>query len=358
MGTAISGWSRKSEFGSNQVLIDNLKISVIIPVRNEEKYIKYLLENLKDQTYSNFEVIVVDDDSTDDTLKILEEFREHSVFDMHVCSLSDLGKVGNKKKALQQGIELAGGEIIVTTDGDCTVKKQWLEVIADCFRDQTVKLVSGPVVYEEGSSLFEKLQVIEFASLVGFGAATMNIGKPTMCNGANLSFRKASFIKYGGYNDHMELSSGDDEFLMHKIFINDPKGVRFLKDYRATVSTKANLSWKDFKNQRIRWASKWKKYKLNYAKVLSITVVILNLSVLTSVVLALTNQGLWPWGLGLYLLKIGVDLLFISLVMRFFNKKLRLHLFLLIEVFHIFYVLLFSVKAQKREYVWKGRLTQ
>src|SRR5690606_7520040 len=89
--------------------------------------------------------------------------------------------------------------IILTTDGDCRVGCDWLKAHAEIFAMQRPKLVSGPVTFYEGKTWFEQLQTIEFSSLVGTGAASIQAGKPNMCNGANLAFTKAAFQEVKGY---------------------------------------------------------------------------------------------------------------------------------------------------------------
>src|SRR5213075_2078285 len=125
---------------------------------------------------------------------------------------------------------------------------------------QGARFISGPVKLEEGNSLFGKMQVTEFASLIGTGAASIGFGMPNMCNGANLAFEKAAFVAVNGYAGNDKIASGDDEFLMHKIHSQFPGSVCFLKNPKAIVRTNVQQSLSGFLSQRIRWASKWKFY--------------------------------------------------------------------------------------------------
>ncbi len=108
-------------------------ISVIVPARNEEQYIVRCIQSLLDQTYQSdlFEIIIVDDCSTDDTLSIAKSFLQSNV---KAISLNDIdyGKVINsyKKKAIETGITLAKGELIVCTDADCIAPVTWLQSLA------------------------------------------------------------------------------------------------------------------------------------------------------------------------------------------------------------------------------------
>ena len=132
----------------------------------------------------------------------------------------------------------------------------------------------------EGSSFFSALQSHEFLSLIGTGAATLWYGLPSMCNGANLAFRKAIFFEVGGYANNLHIPSGDDEFLMRKIFQLFPEGIQFVSDSDAVVSTPASLALKEFVHQRVRWAGKWKHNVSSWNAVVAIFIFCFQLSVL------------------------------------------------------------------------------
>lgn len=357
IGLILFGWLKKSK-GVKDVKTTKPRITVIIPVRNEASNIYHLLKDLEAQSYTDFEIVVIDDESSDNTKEIVEAFIEKTRFRIVLLDKPLKENGGHKKVAINHGIKNSIGDIIVTTDGDCRVPKKWLESIANAFLCTEVKLVSGPVSYLCGKSVFQRLQMIEFSSLISVGASTMNLGIPTMCNGANLSFRRSAFLEVGGYKNNQKLNSGDDEFLMHEIYKKHPKGVVFLKDKNAIVKTAPNSTWKEFKNQRIRWSSKWKYYKLINSKILSITVFLMNSALLIMFCLSLCFTNSFWWGLGLLGLKILSDYILLTLILRFFGEKLSPFLFLLTELFHIFYVLYFSILAQKSRYTWKGRELQ
>ncbi len=184
-----------------------------------------------------------------------------------------------KKEALTTGINSSRGEIIVTTDGDCRVSVEWLKTVQKYFQAPRTKMVFGGVKLE-GSSFFSALQSHEFLSLLGTGAATLWYGFPSMCNGANLAFRKAIFFEVGGYANNLHIPSGDDEFLMRKIFQLYPDGIQFVSDSDAVVYTPASPELKEFVHQRVRWAGKWKHDLSSWNAVLAIFIFCFQLSVL------------------------------------------------------------------------------
>jgi len=137
----------------------NLKLSVIIPVRDEEENIYNLLNDLNNQQYpkENFEVIVVDDESGDGTVTEVERFLNTSKIGLRLIRQKNGQTYPTpKKKAITKGIMEANGNVIVTTDGDCRVNSGWLNSIAKQFGDQDIQFISGPVVFNQGTNFFEK----------------------------------------------------------------------------------------------------------------------------------------------------------------------------------------------------------
>lgn len=384
-------WLRNPNYSSflEENVIETSKISVIIPVRNEAENILFLLQDLEKQTYPKhkFEVIIADDDSTDDTLKIVQEFQKNTNINLIINQLPPkTNNTSPKKRAIDSSIKLATGQLITTTDGDCRVGQKWLENIAN-FQAQTgAYLVSCAVTFLPSSgtppasmpstslrhplstsvsersrrhreySIINNTQIIEFASLVGSGACAMFIQKPNMCNGANLTYLKSVFYEVDGFAGNEDLASGDDEFLMHKIAAKYPDKVKFLKDQNTIVETHAHASWRSFYNQRKRWASKWKHYNNWQTTALAVFVFMANL------VVPLTF-GFWLFDFistqNLFVvlsLKFSAEFIFLSLVISFLRKKSLIWLIPFVQIIYPLYVVFFGLVAQKQgEYMWKGR---
>jgi cellulose synthase/poly-beta-1,6-N-acetylglucosamine synthase-like glycosyltransferase len=336
------------------------KLSVIIPVRNEEENIKLLLNDLKNQTYPAelFEVLVVDDSSRDQTASIVQNFIHENSLGWKLISQTNFSVASPKKRAIQLAINECLGNIIITTDGDCNVGENWLQIIAQVFNNQNVKLVSSPVTFWKEENLFQQLQTIEFGSLVASGACSIAMGFPSMCNGANLAYRKETFFAVGGFTGNDELASGDDEFLMHKIAEKYPNGVQFLKDKEVIVRTKAQANWNNFYAQRKRWASKWSHYQIVSPKILAIFIFLSNFSVLASAVLVLFQTITFNEFLKIISIKFSVEFIFLSLVCSFLGHSSKIILIPFTQIIYPFYVTFFGLLAQGKDkkYEWKGRL--
>jgi len=154
----------------DQGMIPEQFVTVIIPFRNESDNILISLNSVACQNYpqEKFEVIYVNDSSTDDSYeKILNAEKPGNI---RVISLSEFSITkAFKKKVISYGIEHSQGEIIVTTDADCSHNKNWLRELISVF-DSSTGFISGPVGFIERGGLFSKIQSLEFAGLVLSGA--------------------------------------------------------------------------------------------------------------------------------------------------------------------------------------------
>ncbi len=175
-------WSRIRKPAATGPIPNDLFITVIIPVRNEAANIVSLLKDLDRQTLpcSHFEVLVMDDSSTDDTAAVVLAFAENSKARIKLVPLPDVRTSAPKKRAIETAMTQASGNLIVTTDGDCRAHAGWLYAIATCYVYTGAKLISSPVTFTNEASLTDHLQTVEFASLIGSGAASMSAGYPSM----------------------------------------------------------------------------------------------------------------------------------------------------------------------------------
>jgi len=346
------GWSaikEKRHVDNDEV---NTFYSIVVPVRNEEINLPLLLQSfdLLNFPLNQFEVILVDDHSEDNSELVFENHQRESEISLHWIRLED--ETG-KKAALNQGIIQSNGHVIVTTDADCVVSPDWLNTYHSFYQNPETKMVFGPVAFHSNGCLFNNLQQIEFLSLIGAGAASLQLKAPNMCNGANLSFSKEAFLEVGGYKENKHLASGDDEFLMHAIYRKYPYGVHFNKSEKALVNTYSSKDMLSFFSQRKRWASKWNHYNNSKAKYMALFIATANLVILYSLLSSLISPSFTL--IGLLILKIVLEGIFIYRVMNLYKKPFKILHFLLLEICYPFYVVLFGIASNFGAYVWKGR---
>ena len=335
-------------------------ISVVIAVRNEEKNIRTLLNCLAEQSMpkDQFEVIFVDDLSEDKTVEIIENFMKTDRFLMRVIETkpSSVPEISPKKKALLTGIHEAKGDIIITTDGDCRFGENWLKSMVKPFANESNQFVSGPVAIEGEKNILAKIQAFEFSSLMGSGAAMINLKYPLMCNGANMAFRKSVFFHVNGYEGNSKNSSGDDVFLMQKIHLAFENSITFAKSQEAIVHTVPEPTISKLVHQRKRWASKWNKHLLPASWGLPIFLFILNFSMIVGFVMLFYDFNKYWAVLSLIMLKVFFDFLFLKKVNNFLNLRIAYWIFFITEILYPFYALFFGIAVHFGEYKWKGRI--
>jgi cellulose synthase/poly-beta-1,6-N-acetylglucosamine synthase-like glycosyltransferase len=343
----LTGWQRAIHDRKQPTAGREQLISVIIPVRNEEQSIGALLTDLSLQDFKRFEIIVVNDHSEDETLWILSKF---DLKNLHIINNKGTGK----KAAISTGVRIARGSIIVTTDADCSVSKEWLKHIHEQFRDKNTMMTFGGVRMTGGYSFFADLQSMEFASLIGTGAATAALGSPTMCNGANLAYRKSVFLEVKGYQDNLFIPTGDDEFLMQKIRKRYPKSIRFLNHPEAVVTTSPKSSLEGFFHQRIRWASKWRFNSLLFPKILAVTIVLIQLSFFINWLFVFTSLDLQS--LFILSVKMILEAAFLLQVCRFMQSGWNWLAFFALQAIYPLYVLTIAAGSFFVPFQWKNRI--
>jgi cellulose synthase/poly-beta-1,6-N-acetylglucosamine synthase-like glycosyltransferase len=334
------------------------RVSIIIAARNEEDKIGQTINDVLNQNYPAdlFELIVVDDHSTDSTAEIIRSFSNSGVKLIKLNESEPLNSY--KKKAIAEAIKDASGELIVTTDADCRMHKNWLSTIAGYYERNDYKLISSPVVYFEEKNSFEELQTLEFLFLIGLGAAGIGNKVPSTCNGANLCYRKDVFLELGGFKGIDDLASGDDELLLHKIASAYPNSIGFCKSYDAVVFTHAKENLQEFIQQRKRWASKSIKYKDKRIVFLAVAVWLFNLSFILNLIGGMFVPILLNVFCLQFLIKFFTEMLFLERITNFANRK-RLLIFLpVLTVVHVVYFIFIGIAGNSGKYNWKGRMVR
>ncbi len=334
--------------------------SVIIPARDEEKSIEQCLRTVLEQKYPAqlFEVIVINDHSTDQTENIIRRLQQ-SFSNLQLLNLKDYLQ-GNsinayKKKAIEIAISQSKGNWIVTTDADCMVSDQWLHTLDAYIQKEQPVFVAAPVMFTNDHSFLSVFQLLDFISLQGITAAAVSAGYHTMCNGANLAYRKDVFDEVGRFSGIDQIASGDDMLLMHKIKQKYPDRMGYLNSKESIVTTASMPDWKSFINQRIRWASKADKYRDKSIFWTLFLVYAVNLLLLGLLLISpFIENGFSNW-LILIAAKTLIELSLMIPVARFYQHTPVLIWFPFMQPFHIFYTVIAGWLGKFGTYQWKGR---
>jgi cellulose synthase/poly-beta-1,6-N-acetylglucosamine synthase-like glycosyltransferase len=336
----------------------NTKVSVIIPARNEALNIGKCLDSLLAQSYPNdfMEIVVVNDFSTDNTASLVAE---HPL-PCKLINLSDhiSGPINSyKKKAIETGIAHSGGELIVCTDADCSMGKDWIRVLVSAYQNEKSEFIAAPVKIISNGSWLSIFQILDFISLQGITGAAVHKKLYPMCNGANLAYTRNAYHTVDGFAEINHIASGDDMLLMKKIQSKYPDKIQYLKDPAVVVSTTPAESIKAFLNQRIRWASKISHYR-HPATFLTLALVYLVNLLLLLLFVCCFFYGHWRWLLVLIAFKTISEYFFVSGVAGFFQQQPLMKYFPLCQPFHILYTVLAGSFGSFGKYDWKNRKVQ
>lgn len=240
-------------------LIGQPAVTVVVAARNEEKYIGNLLDDLCCQTYPEhlFEIMVVDDGSSDRTAAIVLERAKECPF-LRLLSIADCpAGFSPKKYALQTAINQAQGEIILATDADCRIGPNWASTMVKYFLPEVGFVIGFSQYGRRGDkqNLIERLQAMDFIPLMGVAEGSCNLSLPLSASGQNLAYRRQAFIEVGGYGSVAHRVSGDDVLLLQLIRKNTAFRVVFASHPEAFASSAPQPTLAEFVNQRKRWAS-------------------------------------------------------------------------------------------------------
>ena len=350
LGSAAAGFRRVARSHGKSAATP--RVSVIIPARNEERVIAACIDSVVANDYPFLEVIVVDDRSTDGTAVVVGSYGP-GVRLVQVTS-SDEG-LANKKRALAAGVAHASGEIIMTTDADCTVPQSWIRTSTAYF-EPDVGMVTGPVLYRRTNAPLARLQALEFLGLVALGGGLVGAGRPHLCNSANLAYRREAYFEVGGYDGLEAVSTGDDEMLMHRIAYESRWKVRSCMSPAASVETDPNESLQSFIAQRKRWASAHARYP--HLR-LTVTSVLCYLFYLSIAVAAFVWTPAVMWSLAAAMaVKITAEAAVIVPAAFHFGRGRLAPLLLPAQLVYIPYILASGIAGTFGGYTWKGRRVQ
>jgi len=326
------------------------KVSVIVCAKNEAEYLKAHLPLIANQDYPTFEVILVNDGSTDSTLDIMEIYSNqyHNISVVNVEQNETFW--GNKKYALTLGIKAAKYNYLLLTDADCKpLSKYWIKQMSSYFSDNK-SIVLGYSGYEKTKYCFLN-KLIRFETLltaVQYFSYALH-GLPYMGVGRNLAYRKKEFFGNKGFVDHMDILSGDDDLFINQIATKENVTMNispfsFTKSYPETT-------YKNWFNQKKRHVSTSFKYKAKHKILLGLfylsQLLFWTLPILLLVNIHKTNE---------VLILFSVVILIKYVVLGISAKKLRekdliiylpvLELFLISFQFSIFISNLFSKQSR------------
>jgi cellulose synthase/poly-beta-1,6-N-acetylglucosamine synthase-like glycosyltransferase len=355
IGSFVFGFDKVEEFQLKDIPAKT-KFTVIVPFRNEAEHLPFLLKSISELNYplDRFEIIFVDDESSDESVKLIELFLKK--FPNGSKIINNIRRTNAPKKdAISTAIEIANFEWVVTTDADCILPKYWLDTY-DCFiQCHDAEFIVAPVTYIKTISFFERFQALDFLSLQGATIGGFGIKKPFLCNGANLAYKKTLFNTLKGFDGNTNIASGDDIFLLEKAMKKGPQKVHYLKSLHVAVSTIPETNFKNLISQRLRWAAKTSNYSNLFGKLTGISVLFMNALVICLIMI--TAVGIVHPNILVYsfLIKFGMDFLLLFKTVRFFKHEHYLLSYFFSRILYPFFSVFIAFASIFRGYEWKGR---
>ena len=342
----VLGWvsARSYKIAENQ---RNTTLSAVICCKNEQEYLPFLLNSIKSQISDIEQIVFANDNSTDETLKILQDFARINT-NVKIFSTNGFGK----KNALKEAMQFVGSEYVITFDADCVVPQNYFSLVKNFLAQNQPDLMIGGVIFKDPESrnnLFFKLQALEFASLIASGAGVALAKMPIMCNGANLAFRKDIWQNAENHLVAKEIS-GDDVFLLHYVKKIGGK-ILFLKAKNAFVETFSSKNLREFIRQRQRWASKSKSYSDKQTIFVALLVFMLNFMLVFSAFASFFSTVLFQCFLIAFVFKMLIDSVLLIPFLVFTKQQKLIKIIPVLSIFYPFYIVftaIFSVFGQTK----------
>ncbi len=321
----------------------NIPVSIIICARNEEQNLKEHLPHFINQDYPNFELVLINDASSDATLEVMNEFKKkHPSVITIVDVVPNEQFWRNKKYALTLGIKKATHQHLLFSDADCKpVSKHWIsEMVSKFSKEKTIVLGYGAYEKIENSWLNKLIRFETLFTAIQYFSYT-KIGLPYMGVGRNLAYTKSLFFQSNGFANHMQIRSGDDDLFVNKNATNQNVSLCYFKEsFTLSKSKKTFIEWI---HQKRRHTTTSKYYKPIHKFLLGLFYTSQLLFWLLSIILLATTYQ-WEIVLSMLLLRIVAQYLIVNSSAKKLNENDLTVWAPFLEIFLIFMQLFIFIK--------------
>lgn len=326
-------------------------VTVVVAMRNEEQNIVQLLESITHQVGDiPFDVVLVDDHSTDQSVSVAQRYSEGASISIRVFESPGEGK----KAAITEGVHQSDCEIILVTDADCVVGSQWIRSHMSNFENPRVQFSAGMVTYSKTDSLIRDVVQTEMVFLQVVSAGLYVMQNPLMCNGASMGFRRQFFLETKGFvNDRFV--SGDDIFLLQKALDDDRGSVAWNYEKSGLVQTKAPRTFIESVVQRKRWLSKISGYSDWRMYLTGPLFLAAQLLMPAAIISVFVYDGILNPVSAAFMIKSLIELLLLSLAVPFFGETGLLLKFPIAVVVYDLISLNAVIGLFQRNMIWKDR---
>lgn len=327
-------------------------LSIIICAYNEQENLKTFLPTVLQQDYPNYEVIVVDDCSSDDTPWILQNFKLQFPHLRTVDIKEHIQLKHSKKFALTLGIKAAKHEHLVMTDADCQPQStQWLKEIGGAY-SKSKEIILGYSPYFKTSGFLNRVVRFETTHTAMSYLSYALKRNSYMGVGRNLSYLKSLFFKGKGFNAHMHIKSGDDDLFINQNATKQNVAIAIHPD--AHIYSVAKDTWKSYYKQKARHSGASVAYKKSHQRMLGTQLVTAFLFYVFILIAWIAFPSLWYFAMSAFLLRYICQLFVFSPIFSKLQVRDLLLWLPLLDVFFYFYICLNGIfNRNKKQQSWK-----
>jgi cellulose synthase/poly-beta-1,6-N-acetylglucosamine synthase-like glycosyltransferase len=336
-------------------------VSVIVAARNEEANMQGLLDCLVHQDYPEYEIVIVNDRSTDRTPAIIEQSQKRNAQIHRIDITSPSLDMPGKKHALAQGIAGSKGEILLFTDADCLPPSTWITAMVQGF-EKNVGLVAGysPYSLNQESTRHERsplvslfLMFIQYEEFKGatWSAGSIGLNRGWLFTGRSLAYRREVYDEVGGFEDIRHSVSGDDDLFLQMVRRKTTWQMRYVTSPGSFVSSGAPVSLREFVEQRTRHFSAGKYFSFPmklFFFLFHLANLMILLALLGGIVFGPSVVSFLP-----YVIKCIMDSMLFFTAAPMFDEKRFGPLFLLMEILIILYNSLIGPLGFLKRFEWK-----
>lgn len=349
---------KKMQISDNNNISETLQpVSVIVYTKNESYNLKKYLPSLLTQNYPLYEVIVINDGSTDESDDILKLFENEYKHLYHTFIPQESKYLSRRKLSLTLGIKAAKNDILLFTEADChPLSENWITTMVRNYTEKT-DLVLGFCAYRKNKGFLHKL--VSYDNLINgleyISSALKN--NPFSGNGKNLSYRKQLFFEHKGFSKSLSLHAGDDDLFVNETANNINTHVEYSKNSITEMAPVERFStWKNMKISRAATQRHYKGGQLLFYRIGKATSLLFLFSVIGSIVLGIVGN---PVVIGIallcYILSFITKAVVLSKSAKMLQQKTSVVLLPLLEIvqplFEL-YIYIYRVFKGKKDYTF------
>ena len=356
--TAILRRTRKIKKGDVPHTIEQPPVSIIICARNEGDNLHRFLPLVLEQNYEDYEVIVVNDGSCDDTEEIIKDLQKvyHNLYITNIPQETRI--ISHKKLAITVGVKAAKNEILLFTDADCRpLTPNWITSIVRNFNDQT-EFVLGHGNYYREHGFISKMVSYDTLTIamqyIGFAL----LGYPYMGVGRNMAYRKSTFFNHKGFAGFLHVASGDDDLLINAF--GKKHNTRIEPSLEAETLSLPKTTFRDWYYQKLRHLSTVDVYQSSSKMWIGLEPLSRGLFYLTILLLTIFNYNnplILSFVIGSFLLRFLTQFIIINLTAKTYKDKgfgLSIILFdILLPLINLYILTIGKIFRRKAKFIWK-----